>query len=112
MEILNTLKNIDNKTAVYINPNETEYWNFQSACRTKFNIIQSIAGLATLYGSPPKKYGCGIDDYTANYIEDTSAVFLNDERICINARKININKIIKLSNFSDEELKINFLSCE
>ena len=50
-------------------------------------------------------YGCGVDDYTANFGEDTFSRFLNDNEICFNARKAETNKIIKLSNFNREKLK-------
>ncbi len=111
LKILNTLKDKDHKTAVYISPNETNYWEFQNHCKTKFHIVPSISGLATLHGSPPKSYGCGIDDYTANFGADTASKFLNDKEICTNAKKVKINNVIKLSNFTEEKIKIDFLKC-
>jgi hypothetical protein len=111
LKMLNTLNDIDQNTAVYIDPNEVKYWEFQKNCRTKFHIVPSVSGLATLHGSPPINYGCGIDDYTANFGEDTFSKFLNDKEICFNAREVEINTIIKLSNFNKEKLKIDFLNC-
>lgn len=110
--LLNSIKNIDTKTAVYINPNEKKFWEFQSGCRTKFNIIPSVSGLATIYGSPPKKYGCGLNDYTANYGGETFSIFLSNEKLCAEAKKIKINKIIKLTNFNNKNLDYSILNCD
>jgi hypothetical protein len=105
--------NLDRKTAIFIPPEEREFWDFRLRCRDKHHAVPSMIGVATLYGSPPKEYNCKNSDYTIVFGVKTYSRIIANDLLCEHARNKNINNVIILTNLSKtKQININKIDCK
>ena len=96
--------------AVFIPPGNTLFWQFQEKCLEKHNVQPALTGQPSLFGAPPKEYGCIKDAYQADYGTDIDSRSMSDSELCKHAVKRNMNDILVLETLRDPN-KNRILKC-
>jgi hypothetical protein len=91
------------KIAIFVPPDEKEFWDFQTRCRDKHHIIPSLLGVATLFGSPPKEYNCKNDDYTSVFGLETYSRKIINKTLCQHAENKGVEIVVVLSNLNKND---------
>lgn len=96
--------------AVFIPPSNDLFWKFQEKCLEKHNVQPALTGQPSLFGAPPKEYGCIKDAYQADYGKDIDSRSMSDAELCEHAVKRNMSDIMVLETLRDPR-KNRILKC-